>query len=76
VKQRFWQLVMEEGVSAYEAAKLEDIPFQTAYTWKINWNKLRIDKLNNISKLSKKCRKLLLTDEHKEFLKKLMRMLK
>lgn len=74
VKQRFWQLVMEEGVSAYKAAKLEDIPLQTAYTWKRNWNKTLVNELNGISVPPKKRgRKPLLTDEHKEFLQKLIK---
>ena len=74
VKQRFWHLVMEEGVSAYKAAKLEDIPLQTAYTWKRNWNKILVNELNGISEPTKKRgRKPLLTGEHKEFLQKLIK---
>lgn len=74
VKQRFWQLVMEEGVSAYKAALLEDIPLQTAYTWKRNWNRMVVNLLNGISEPPKKRgRKPLLTDEHKEFLQNLIK---
>ena len=35
-KQRFWQLVIEQGSSAYRAAQATDISLQTAYTWKRN----------------------------------------
>ncbi|CAL1194029.1 unnamed protein product [Candida parapsilosis] len=35
-KQRFWQLVMVQGDSAYKAAQATDISLQTAYTWKRN----------------------------------------
>ncbi|ODV77679.1 uncharacterized protein CANTADRAFT_32018, partial [Suhomyces tanzawaensis NRRL Y-17324] len=36
VRERFWNLVIEQGCSVYRAAKLNDICLQTAYTWKRN----------------------------------------
>ena len=72
-KQRFWQMVAEEGFSAYKAALLNDINLQTAYTWKKNWNRKIVDEQNGIFHTPKKRgRKPLLTDEHREFLKNLV----
>lgn len=72
-KQRFWQMVAEEGCSSYKAALYNDIKLQTAYTWKKNWNRRVIQEQNGIYHTPKKRgRKSLLTDEHREFLKKLV----
>ncbi|KAK6202474.1 uncharacterized protein RJT21DRAFT_132416 [Scheffersomyces amazonensis] len=54
VRVRFWHMVIEEGCSAYKAAKINDISLQTAYTWKRNWNKQVFKNLNGIYKTPKK----------------------
>ncbi|KAI5953758.1 hypothetical protein KGF57_003967 [Candida theae] len=72
-KQRFWQLVIEQGSSAYRAAQALNISLQTAYNGKKNWNRLIADIANGIHKETKKRgRKPLLIQEHKFFLKDLV----
>ena len=53
-KQTFWQLVIEEGDSAYKAAQALNISLQTASTWKRNWNQRVICELNGIYEEPKK----------------------
>ena len=72
-KQRFWQLVIEQGSSAYRAAQATDISLQTAYTWKRNWNRLIANEINGIyDKPKKRGRKPLLSEDHKNYLKELV----
>ncbi|KAI5969027.1 hypothetical protein CANMA_001939 [Candida margitis] len=72
-KQRFWQLVIEQGSSAYRAAQALNISLQTAYIWKRNWNRLIANEANGIhDEPKKRGRKPLLTQEHKLFLKDLV----
>lgn len=72
-RQRFWNMILEEGYSAFRAAKLNDINLQTAYAWKRNWNRKIVNEINGIYETPKKRgRKPLLTEEHREFLKNLI----
>ncbi|KAI5967356.1 hypothetical protein CANMA_003176 [Candida margitis] len=72
-KQIFWQLVIEQGDSAYKAAQALNISLRTAYTWKRKRNRRVICELNGIyEELKKSGRKPLLTEEHKLFLKDLV----
>lgn len=72
-KECFWQMVIEEGSSAYKAALSNNINLRTAYTWKKNWNRKIFEEQNGIFRTPKKRgRKPLLTDEHKEFLNDLV----
>ncbi|RLV89542.1 hypothetical protein JA1_005107 [Spathaspora sp. JA1] len=68
-KEEFWHLVIEQGCSAYRAAKIMGIKLQTAYTWKRNWNQRIVNEINGIHVVPKKRgRKPLLTEDHKHFL--------
>ncbi|KAI5969538.1 hypothetical protein CANMA_001418, partial [Candida margitis] len=72
-KQRVWQLVIEQGSSAYKAAQALNISLQTAYIWKRNWNRLIANEANGIfEKPKKRGRKHILTEDHKLFLKELV----
>lgn len=73
VKERFWHDLIEEGYSAYSAAKKHGINLQTAYLWKRNWNKqiyLAIQGMEEPSK--KRGRKPLLNKKHMELMKSLV----
>lgn len=47
-KQRFWQLVIEQGCSAYKAAQENYISLKTAYTWKKKLNRQVVFELTAI----------------------------
>ncbi|EGW30016.1 uncharacterized protein SPAPADRAFT_52860 [Spathaspora passalidarum NRRL Y-27907] len=47
-KQRFWNMIIEEGNSTYRSGLLNDINLQTAYTWKRNWDQQVVEEINGI----------------------------
>ncbi|EEQ40196.1 hypothetical protein CLUG_04324 [Clavispora lusitaniae ATCC 42720] len=73
VKERFWHDIIEEGYSAYSAAKKHGINLQTAYSWKRNWNKQIYLANQGLEEPSKKRgRKPLLNKKHMELMNSLV----
>lgn len=69
-KQRFWQLVIEQGYSVYKAAQSTGISMQTIYTSKRKWFRQDVQELKGTyDKPKKHDRKPLFSEEHKCYLR-------
>ncbi|CCE73036.1 Piso0_000047 [Millerozyma farinosa CBS 7064] len=69
IKQKFHEMTVEEGFSAYSAANILGVPKQTAYTWKRKANEQQYCELLGIPISFKKLgRKPILNQLHKDHL--------